>query len=70
MFGYAAHDELQQDNDIDVLVEFEGTTTFDGYMELKSYLEKLLGRNVDLVTNDAVKPRLRSLIEQEAIHVV
>lgn len=69
VFGSAARDELRQDSDIDVLVEFEGTPTFDGYMELKFYLEELLGRTVDLVTHDAVKPRMRPLIEQEAIHV-
>lgn len=69
VFGSAARDELRQDSDIDVLVEFEGTATFDGYMELKFYLEELLGRTVDLVTHDAVKPRMRPLIEQEAIHV-
>jgi predicted nucleotidyltransferase len=51
------------------LVEFKGTATFDGYMDLKFYLETLLGRKVDPVTQDAVKPRMRPMIEQEAIHV-
>ncbi len=69
VFGSAARDELREDSDIDVLVEFNGKATFDGYMELKFYLENLLGRNVDLVTRDAVKPRMRPLIEQEAIYV-
>lgn len=69
VFGSAARDELRDDSDIDVLVEFKGKATFDGYMDLKSYLETLLGRNVDLVTHDAVKPRMRPMIEQEAIHV-
>ena len=69
VFGSAARDELRDNNDIDVLVEFKGKATFDGYMELKFYLETLLGRKVDLVTHDAVKPRMRPMIEQEAIHV-
>jgi predicted nucleotidyltransferase len=69
IFGSAARDELRDDSDIDVLVEFKGTATFDGYMDLKFYLETLLGRKVDLVTHDAVKPRIRPMIEQEAIHV-
>jgi predicted nucleotidyltransferase len=69
VFGSAARDELRTDSDIDVLVEFQGKATFDGYMDLKFYLETLLGRNVDLVTQDAVKPRMRPIIEQEAIHV-
>ena len=69
VFGSAARDALRDDSDIDVLVEFQGKATFDGYMDLKYYLETLLGRNVDLVTHDAVKPRMRPMIEQEAIHV-
>jgi predicted nucleotidyltransferase len=69
VFGSAARDELREDSDIDVLIEFKGKATFDGYMDLKIYLETLLGRNVDLVTHDAVKPRMRPMIEQEAIHV-
>ena len=69
VFGSAARDELRDDSDIDVLVEFKGKATFDGYMDLKFYLETLLDRKVDLVTQDAVKPRMRPMIEQEAIHV-
>ena len=69
VFGSAARDELRDDSDIDVLVEFKSKATFDGYMDLKFYLETLLGRKVDLVTHDAVKPRMRPMIEQEAIHV-
>ena len=62
VFGSAARDELRDDSDIDVLVEFKGKATFDGSMDLKSYLETLLGRNVDLVTHDAVQPRMRPMI--------
>jgi predicted nucleotidyltransferase len=69
IFGSAARDELRADSDIDVLVEFNGKATFDGYMGLKLYLEHLLGRNIDLVTRDAVRPRMRPLIEREAMHV-
>ena len=69
VFGSAARDELHEDSDIDVLVEFSGKATFDGYMDLKFYLENLLSRHVDLVTRNAVKPRMLPLIEQEAIHV-
>jgi predicted nucleotidyltransferase len=43
VFGSAARDELREDSDIDVLVEFSGKATFDGYMDLKFYLENLLG---------------------------
>ena len=69
LFGSAARDELQPDSDVDILVEFEGPMTFDGYMDLKFFLEDLLQKNVDLVTNDGLRPRMRPIIERDLIHV-
>ncbi len=69
VFGSAARDEMRKGSDIDVLVEFAGRPTFDRYMDLKFYLENLFGVSVDLVTVDAVKPRMRSAIERSLINV-
>jgi predicted nucleotidyltransferase len=69
LFGSAARDELRDDSDIDVLVDFDGPATFDRYMDLKFYLEALVARPVDLVTRDAVKPRMRPIIERDLIDV-
>ncbi|HEC11835.1 MAG TPA: DNA polymerase subunit beta [Acidiferrobacteraceae bacterium] len=69
LFGSAARDELQEDSDIDVLVAFDGPATFDGYMGLKFYLEELLGREVDLVTESGLKPRARPHVEKDLIRV-
>ena len=69
IFGSASRDELQEDSDIDVLVAFAGPATFDGYFGLKSYLEDLLGRNVDLATHAMLKPRLKANIEADLLHV-
>jgi uncharacterized protein len=33
------------------------------------FLEGLLGRRVDLVTDKALRPELRPYVEQEAVHV-
>jgi predicted nucleotidyltransferase len=38
-------------------------------MGLKLYLEDHLGKKVDLVTADALKPRMRPVVEREAIDV-
>lgn len=38
-------------------------------MNLKLFLEDLLGCQVDLVTHKALRPRLRPAVEREAIHV-
>jgi len=37
-------------------------------MDLKYELEALFGQEVDLVMNDTIKPRLRPVIEKEAIY--
>ncbi len=39
------------------------------YFGLQFYLEDLLGRPVDLVTERALRPELRPYVEREAIHV-
>ena len=69
LFGSAARDELRDDSDIDVLVEFDGPATFDGYFDLKTYLEQLLGRPVDLVTEKGLRPRARRHVEKDLIRV-
>ena len=48
LFGSAARDEAGPVSDVDVLVVFKGPTSFDAFMDLKFYLEDLLGRRVDL----------------------
>jgi len=69
VFGSVARDEARQDSDVDILVEFQDKATFDGYMDLKFFLEDLLGRPVDLVTKKSIRPRLKTQIEGEALYV-
>jgi predicted nucleotidyltransferase len=38
-------------------------------MDLKFYLEELLGTSVDLVTDKALRPQVRQAIEGELINV-
>jgi len=69
IFGSIARGEAREDSDVDVLVEFSRPATFDGYMSIKTHLESLLGRRVDLVTRRALKERMKPSVEQEAIYV-
>ena len=69
LFGSAARDELRADSDVDVLVDFDGPATFDGYFDLEDYLEGLLCRPVDLVTRKGLKPRARQHVERDLIRV-
>ncbi len=69
IFGSAARDDMRSGSDVDILVEFQAPATFDQYMDLKAYLETLLGTTVDLVTEDALKPRMRPLVEKDLVRV-
>ncbi|MEM9769028.1 MAG: nucleotidyltransferase family protein [Cyanobacteria bacterium P01_D01_bin.71] len=69
VFGSVARDEAQDSSDLDVLVEFEGKVTFDRYMDLKLYLEDLLGVSVDVVTKKMLRDEIQATVEQEAIRV-
>jgi len=69
LFGSAAKGESGPNSDLDFLVEFTGTATFDAYMNLKELLEAEFGTRIDLVTRRALKPLLRESILREAIQV-
>lgn len=69
IFGSFARGEEKEDSDLDVLVVFEeGQKTFDNYMDLKFYLEDLFGREIDLVTERALKPQLKAIIMKEVVY--
>jgi predicted nucleotidyltransferase len=69
LFGSAARGEIAPTSDVDILVVFQGTPTFDAFMDLKFYLEDLLQRPVDLVTEKALRPQIRCAIEGDRIDV-
>ncbi|AKB76423.1 putative nucleotidyltransferase [Methanosarcina lacustris Z-7289] len=69
IFGSFARGEEREDSDLDVLVVFEeGQKTFDNYMDLKFYLEDFFGREVDIVTERALKPQLKDIIMKEVVY--
>lgn len=69
IFGSIARDEAGPGSDIDVLVEFDGRADFNRFMDLKFYLEDLLGARVDLVTKKGLRERLLPFIEEDALDV-
>lgn len=67
LFGSCVRGQSQSGSDIDVVVDME-SPSFDRYMDLKFELEDMLGREVDLVLWDSIKPRLRPIIENEVVY--
>ena len=69
LFGSVARNEATSNSDLDFLVEFDRPATFDGYMDLKFFLEDLFGRSVDLVIKSDLKARIKAQVLEEAIYV-
>lgn len=68
LFGSCATGRDHDASDLDFVVEFD-TKSFDGYMDLRAFLEDLFRCRVDLVLADAIKPRLQKPILESVIHV-
>lgn len=69
LFGSFARGTAREDSDVDVLVRFDGPATSKRYFGVQFYLEDLLHRPVDLVTEQALRERMRPYIERDAIPV-
>jgi len=56
IFGSAVRDEIREDSDIDIVVEFErGKATFRNFGGLVEFLENLFGREVDILTPGGIE---------------
>jgi predicted nucleotidyltransferase len=69
VFGSVARDEQTERSDIDLLVEFSQPVGFVTFMRLEQFLSDRLGKKVDLVTPDALKPVIRQDVLSEVIYV-
>lgn len=69
IFGSVRRGSASPNSDIDILVRYREIPGFFAFLDLKQYLEKIIGRPVDLVTEGALKKQLREQIIQEALRV-
>lgn len=67
VFGSVARAESTDESDIDLLVDVEARTSLLEVVALWQDLEELLGRKVDLLTEEGLSPYLRDTILREAI---
>lgn len=69
IFGSVARGDDRPDSDVDVLVEFlrDAHVGLFGFVRLQHHLESILGRKVDLVTPDALRPQFRERILKELV---
>ena len=69
LFGSFARDQATDESDVDILVKFDTRATSRSYFGVQFYIEDLLGRRVDLVTDKALRLELRPHVEREAVDV-
>jgi len=68
IFGSVIRGEATELSDVDILVEFNKPIGLD-FVLLGDEIEDLLGVKVDIVTPNAIKPRMFESIKQDLIYV-
>lgn len=69
LFGSVARDEARADSDVDFLVEFSKPVGFFEFFRIQPYLEDILGCDIDLGTQDALREHLREPVLEDVIRV-
>jgi|SRR3990167_9542106 len=69
VFGSVSRGDNLESSDIDLLVEFSRPIGLFKFIELEDYLSELLGKKVDLVTKNALKPAIKDDVLREVIYV-
>jgi predicted nucleotidyltransferase len=67
IFGSVARGEADEKSDIDLLVNMESGRSLLDLCGLLIDLEELLGRKVDVVTEDGLRDRIRNRVLKEAV---
>jgi len=69
LFGSILTSKFNKDSDIDMLVQFDDIDILeyaDNYFDFKEKLEKLLGREIDLLENQAIRnPIFRKILDRD-----
>ncbi len=68
VFGSYSRGEETPESDVDILVELFEPLGWE-FFDLKEYLEEILAKNVDLVTENAIRPKLKDKILNDVIYV-
>ncbi len=70
LFGSVARDEAGPDSDVDFLVEFDQPVGLFEFIEVRLYLEDILGCSVDMGTVKALREHLREPVLTDVIRAL
>lgn len=66
VFGSRARGDARPESDVDLLLDLEERCNLMDVAGLKAELEALLGRDVDIVEEDGLRPAMRERVVAEA----
>lgn len=69
LFGSVARDEARPDSNVDVLVEISRPMGLFRFIQIKHYLENVLGCRVDMGTAESLKAHLREPVTEDLVRV-
>jgi uncharacterized protein len=71
LFGSLARGDARPDSDGDVLIDLAPDADFSllDHAEVQVFLSDLLGREIDVVVRDGLRPRVRARIEPDELRV-
>ncbi len=67
IFGSFVRGEEKEKSDIDVLADFDEEADLFNFVGLSIFLEEKLGRQIDVVPRDTVRPELKEIILREVV---
>jgi hypothetical protein len=67
LFGSVARDDDGPASDVDVLVEFDHPVGLFAVVRLQDFLQRLLGRPVDVTTAGALGPDMQARVAAESV---
>jgi hypothetical protein len=70
LFGSYVRGEIREDSDIDILVEIEKDISLLDFVGLKLEIEEALGRKIDLVEYNTIKPLIKERILNEQVVIL
>ena len=69
LFGSVVRGDNKKNSDVDILVELESDLTLLDFVGLKLALERVIGKKVDLVEYQTIKPLLRKQILSDEVSI-
>ena len=69
IFGSVVRNKQKRRSDIDIAVEFNTVPDLITFIDIETFLEKKLGRKVDLVRKKSIRPELKEIILNEMVAV-